>query len=93
MCTHDAHRHGIDCEAIHTPYIYVYGDRYTRVQEAIQILPPSISEGGSLHSPINTLTMVHTLYVTILGKNNQLAGINFIYLLSYLSSDDAVIQI
>ena len=37
MCTHDARRHGIDCEAIHTPYIYiyVYGDRYTRAREAI----------------------------------------------------------
>ena len=75
------------CECAHTmrvgmvlivrPYIYhiyVYGDRYTRVREAIQILPPSISEGGSLHSPINTLTMV---YVTIFGKTNQLARIQF----------------
>ena len=66
MCTHDVRRHGISCQAIHTP----------RALEAIQILLPSrVSEGGSLHSPINTLTMVHTLYVTIFGKTNQLARI------------------
>ena len=24
MCTHNAHGHGIGCQAIHTPYIYIY---------------------------------------------------------------------
>ena len=50
MCTHNVSRHGIGCQAVHTPYIY--GDTHTSMCEAITISPPNLSEEGSLRLPI-----------------------------------------
>ena len=55
MCAHNAHGHCIGCQAIRTPYIYIFGDKHTSMGEGIQISPPNLSEGGSLHSPIRSM--------------------------------------
>ena len=52
MCAHGVSGHGIGCQAIRTPHIFIYSDKHTSTCEAIQISPPNLSEGGSLRSPI-----------------------------------------
>ena len=56
------------CECVHTmrvgmvllvrPYVHhiyiIYSDKHTSTREALQISPPNLLEGGSLHSPIRT---------------------------------------
>ena len=51
VCAHNASGHGIGCQAVRTP-LYIYSDKHTSMREAIKFLPPNLSEGGSLHSPI-----------------------------------------
>ena len=58
MFAHNASGHGFGCQAVRTPFIY-YSDKHTNA--AIQISPPNLSEGGSLHLPI-TITSKMSVY-------------------------------
>ena len=53
MYTHNAHEHGIGCQAICTPYIY--GDKHKSTCKDIENSPPTLYEGGSLRLPIKTV--------------------------------------
>ena len=57
MCTHNTRGHGIGCQAVRTPYIYMETNIQARVE--IEISPPNLSEGGSLcsHHSKNDNTM------------------------------------
>ena len=80
MCIYNARGHGIGCQAVRTPYIYIWRQTYTSACEEIEISPPNLSEGGSLRSPITCphthciffhtrsvryQPMFHTLYFTL----------------------------
>ena len=47
----------------HTYTIYIFSDKHTSTHEAIQISPPNLSEGGSLHSPITPHRQVNRGFV------------------------------
>ena len=48
MCAHNVRGHGIGCQAVRTPFSYIYSDKHTRAHEVIKISLPNLSEGGSL---------------------------------------------
>ena len=51
VCAHNASGHGIGCQAVRH-HIYIYSNKHTSACEEIKISPSSLSEGGSLRSPI-----------------------------------------
>ena len=51
---------GIGCQAVCTPYYYIYSDKHIIACEAKKNSPPNLSEGDSFCLPINIYIAYYT---------------------------------